>query len=137
MSAKKRKPVNPGPRQDDISLGWRKTKAGIVIFICCPRTSKKWEWLESDQPGLYDFLRGLVSLWHRSAVTGRKVSDGGRKGLQIAHGSAAERLEKWNKYKTFINSEKSKNKKLTTTDCRKLAADHFKVSLKTITRHTK
>ena len=115
----------------------RRVTGPVFAVVADPNTGREWKWDERDQPGLYDFLRDFIRRWRPLAHTGYKQRSGGRKGNEIVYGTLDEKRARWSAYQEFVDEKKMQNRSLKITDRRKLAAEHFGVHLKTITRHTK
>lgn len=67
---------------------------------------------------------------------GIKVLNGAKAGHEHVHGTEAEKKKRWAGYQEFIDQKHAEQRFLSYEECAKLAAEEFKVGLKTIKRHT-
>lgn len=69
--------------------------------------------------------------------TGKKIKTNAKKGHEQVHGTPEEKQARWKKYKDAYLEKKAQEPSWTTTNVRVSVAREFRVSYKTIERHTK
>lgn len=70
------------------------------------------------------------------AERGRKVKAGSQSGHETTHGTHEEKKTRWSSYQKFVDDKHLENSFLSYSQCARLAAAHFRVALRTITRNT-
>lgn len=93
--------------------------------------------IDADRIGMEAQLNAELAAIEPLAKTGRKVKEGAARGHTTAHGTEENKQERWRTYQEFLDKKRAEHPGLLPSHYVRLAADHFRVSTKTITRHAK